>query len=394
MKVQDMLSRMKAENILDDREIYVYATREENENILLAGALGGAVAGAVGALEGMSLLTVCDNYLYIHKAKLRNDYGECLGEYYIPDMKIKKSKIGILGGSFIFVYEGNKYKYSIPLKGKDFVRFFSNYDIRTKKHTPRLNANSATMVVQNGKQVSRPTYYSRTPIKSEPVIVEEKISVADVHSNLYDGYYKEYISDKVNKYIDILKRCLKAPGSKEEMQWLQEHGNTVAFKDILLLDEFYVRFKDEMASVSRWNRNALDYMIGLVHQMDEEIPGTKEISALIGLFETKRELQIKKTLKHIKIMGWVSLFFSLLTGAPEAVMLLVIALPPTVASILFLLNKRPIWGVICTVFFFSNRSDFAKGTLLSTVIIIAITIYFVYVTYLSFLDRKATKKRD
>lgn len=235
----------------------------------------------------------------------------------------------------------------------------------------------------------------KEPLKvQEPIKAEERISIADVHSNIYDGYDKAYVSEQVKKYIDILVMCLKSFGSKKNLVILQEHGNTDAFKDVLLLDEFRVRLRNEMDAISRCNRNILDYMICLVHQMDEDIPGTKEIGALITLFETERELQIKKTLKHIRIMSLVSLFFSLLTGAPEAVMLLVIALPPTVASILFLLNKRPIWGVICTVFFFANRSDFSKGTLLSTVIIIAITIYFAYVTYLSFLDRKATRNQD
>ncbi len=240
----------------------------------------------------------------------------------------------------------------------------------------------------------RTAYYSRTPIKRASVKMEERISVADVHSNIYGDCDKAYVSEQVKKYIDILATCLKSFGSKKNLAILQEHRNTAAFKDILLLDEFRVRFRDEMASVSRWNRNVLDCLIELVRHMNEEIPGTKEIGALITLFETERELQVKRTLKHIKIMSFVSLFFSLLTGAPEPIMLLVTALPPTVASILFLLHKRPIWGVICTVFFFANRSDFSKGTLLSTVIIIAITLYFAYVTYLSFLDRKVTKNRD
>lgn len=237
----------------------------------------------------------------------------------------------------------------------------------------------------------RQTFYSRTPIKRVEEKIEERISIADVHSNMYDMYDETYVSEEVRKYIGILKKYIKTFGSKEGLQWIQEHENTVAFRDILLLDEFRDGFRDEMSSVSRWNREILDCLLALVYRMDEEIPDTKEIGDLIALFEAKREMQLRKTLRHIKIMGGISLFFSLMTGAPEPVMLLVVALPPTMASVLFLMNRRPIWGVICTVFFFANRSDFSKGTLLSAAIIIAITLYFAYVTYMSFLDREATK---
>lgn len=263
-----------------------------------------------------------------------------------------------------------------------------------KENFRRTLEGKETLEAQTLENVTpRTAYYSRTPLKRATVKMEERISVVDVHSNMYYEYDKEYISQEVRKYIDILMRYLKAFGSKEGIQWIREHGDTAAFRDVLLLDEFRVGFRDELASVSRLNRKILDCLIELIYRMDAEIPGTKEISALITLFETERELQIKRTLRHIKIMSWVSLFFSLLTGAPETVMLLVVALPPTVASILFLLHKHPIWGVICTVFFFANRCDFSKGTLLSTVIIIAITLYFAYVTLLSFQDRKATKNR-
>lgn len=96
--------------------------------------------------------------------------------------------------------------------------------------------------------------------------------------------------------------------------------------------------------------------------------------------------------RQIIIMGIISIFFSLLTGAPNIQMLLIICLIPLVSSILFIITKHPVFGIICTAFFFLNRiATFTRGTLLSTIIILGITAYFVYVDYLSIRDRKQRK---
>ena len=106
----------------------------------------------------------------------------------------------------------------------------------------------------------------------------------------------------------------------------------------------------------------------------------------------EREKQHFRSDKHIIIMGILSLFFALFTAAPSVASLFFISGVPTVCSILFLVKKYPAFGAICTLFFFLNRiATFTKGTLLSTVFILALTGYFAYVTYLSNRDWKLRK---
>ena len=114
MKVQDVVIKLKGEQFLDDREIYVYASKKN-----------GLIGGAVGAIMGLSLLSVYEDTLYIHKALIDNDYGDMVGAFSIPDMVIKKSKSGLMGGNFVFVYEGKKYKYSLPSRTGEFAKFFA-----------------------------------------------------------------------------------------------------------------------------------------------------------------------------------------------------------------------------------------------------------------------------
>lgn len=42
----------------------------------------------------------------------------------VQDVVIKKSKSGLWGGNFVFVYEGKKYKYSLPSRTGEFAKFF------------------------------------------------------------------------------------------------------------------------------------------------------------------------------------------------------------------------------------------------------------------------------
>lgn len=114
MKVQDVVIKLKEEQLLDDREIYAYASKKN-----------GLIGGAAGAIMGLSLLSVYEDTLYIHKALLDNDHGELVGAFSIQNMVIKKSKSGLLGGNFVFVYEGKKYKYSLPARTGEFANFFA-----------------------------------------------------------------------------------------------------------------------------------------------------------------------------------------------------------------------------------------------------------------------------
>lgn len=89
------------------------------------------------------------------------------------------------------------------------------------------------------------------------------------------------------------------------------------------------------------------------------------------------------TQKHMRIMGILSLIFSLTTAAPIE-LIFILGIVPLICSIIFLIKKHPVPGIICTVFFFMNRIEtFTEGTALSTIIILGITAYFIYVNYLS-----------
>ncbi len=112
MKVQEVVNKMKAENLVDNREIYVYATKKS------------LLAGAAGAVAGLCILSVYENTLYMHKANLDNTYGECLQKFAVSNMKVLKSKAGLFGGEFAFEYEGKKYKFKLPSKANNFANFF------------------------------------------------------------------------------------------------------------------------------------------------------------------------------------------------------------------------------------------------------------------------------
>ncbi len=96
---------------------------------------------------------------------------------------------------------------------------------------------------------------------------------------------------------------------------------------------------------------------------------------------------------HILIMGILSIFFSLLTAGPNALTVLFIGGIPFIFSILFLVTKHPAFGAICTLFYFFNRVDtFPEGTLLGIVLILGVTGYFAYATYLSYKDWNLRKE--
>ena len=112
MKVQDAINKMKTKNLIDDREIYVYASKKS------------LLGGAAGAIAGLTILSVYECFLYIHKANVDNSRGEFIEKISIADMRLLKAKAGLFGGSFIFEHNGKKYNYQLPSRANKFVEFF------------------------------------------------------------------------------------------------------------------------------------------------------------------------------------------------------------------------------------------------------------------------------
>ena len=114
MKVSDIISQLKQENLLDEKEVFVYATAKS------------MIGGAVGAVQGLVLITVCGDVLYLHRAKLDNAYAECLGKFYLSGLSNIKGKAGLFGGSFSFEADGKKYRFQLPARANKFVDFFKD----------------------------------------------------------------------------------------------------------------------------------------------------------------------------------------------------------------------------------------------------------------------------
>ena len=114
MKVQEVITKMKSENLIDDRELLVYATKK------------GILGGAAGAAMNLAILSVYKDTLYVHRAAMDNSYHEQLAAYQLSDLKIVKSKAGFFGGDFVFEYEGKKEHYSLPSKSEKFAEFFAS----------------------------------------------------------------------------------------------------------------------------------------------------------------------------------------------------------------------------------------------------------------------------
>lgn len=112
MEVKLVVSLLKKENLLDENEIYVYAS------------LKNIIGGAIGSIKGLVLLSIDENILYIHRANIDNSYDERLAKIYIPNMKNIQGKAGIFGGKFSFNYDGKEYKFKLPAKAEKFVDFF------------------------------------------------------------------------------------------------------------------------------------------------------------------------------------------------------------------------------------------------------------------------------
>ena len=114
MKIQEVIEQMKSENLLDDREMLVYATRQ--------GTIGEVLSGEIHVV----VLSVHNDTLYMHRATLNNSYKELIRQYRLSDIKIIKSKAGFFGGDFIFEYEGKQEQYILPSRSERFAEFFAN----------------------------------------------------------------------------------------------------------------------------------------------------------------------------------------------------------------------------------------------------------------------------
>ena len=108
MKEEQILNCLKKETLLDKKTIYTYAS----------------LRSAIGSINGLVLLSINGNILYIHQANIDNSYGERLAKIYISDMKNIQGKAGMFGGKFSFNYDGKEYKFKLPAKAEKFVDFF------------------------------------------------------------------------------------------------------------------------------------------------------------------------------------------------------------------------------------------------------------------------------
>lgn len=112
MKVEAVIDDLKRKNLLDDSNIFVYASEKR------------IIGGAVGAAYGPVLLSVYQDILYIHRAKLDNSYTDCLNKFLISDLRDIRGKAGLFSGSFSFEYEGQRYKFQLPSRSNKFVNYF------------------------------------------------------------------------------------------------------------------------------------------------------------------------------------------------------------------------------------------------------------------------------
>lgn len=108
MRTEQIIKKMEQEKLVDNRKIYTYASSRS----------------AIGSINGLVLLSINGNILYIHQANIDNSYGERLAKIYISDMKNIQGKAGMFGGKFSFNYDGKEYKFKLPAKAEKFVVFF------------------------------------------------------------------------------------------------------------------------------------------------------------------------------------------------------------------------------------------------------------------------------
>lgn len=114
MKVEQVVEQMKQNNLLDEQEVYVYAS------------IQGILGSITGKVQEVVILSVYGKLLYIHRAKMDNTYGDQLAVISIPDMSKIQGKAGLFGGKFSFEYKGRTYRLKLPSKANKFVEYFTD----------------------------------------------------------------------------------------------------------------------------------------------------------------------------------------------------------------------------------------------------------------------------
>lgn len=112
MRVDEVVENLLRDDLIDERKIFVYASAKK------------IIGGVAGAVQGLVLLSVCGDILYLHRAKFDNSYERCLGNFYIPNLINVKVKAGLFGGSLSFETEGQKYRFKLPSRANKFADFF------------------------------------------------------------------------------------------------------------------------------------------------------------------------------------------------------------------------------------------------------------------------------
>ena len=118
MNLEKIEKQLYSDKFLDEKNNYIYAS------------LSNKIGGLIGSVEGLVLLSVYEDILYIHRANIDNSYGEQLAKIHIPDMKNIRGKAGMFGGKFSFNYDGKEYKFKLPAKAEKFVDFFRKVKAR------------------------------------------------------------------------------------------------------------------------------------------------------------------------------------------------------------------------------------------------------------------------
>lgn len=116
MKVNDVIKMLLEAHIMDEKRIFTYATVKS------------IVGGAIGSIRGLVLLSVYNDFLYIHRVKLDNSVDDCLARFNIHNLQNIKGSAGLFGGSFSFMVKGGKYSFILPSRANRFVDYFiKNY---------------------------------------------------------------------------------------------------------------------------------------------------------------------------------------------------------------------------------------------------------------------------
>ena len=107
MKVPQVIEQLKANQLLDEREIFRYCSSPNLIDL------------SDPSSKGLVLLSVYEKSLFILEAHLDNTYGKCFAKIEIDKMFPIQGKAGLFKGELTFVCEGNKYlENGIDLKKK------------------------------------------------------------------------------------------------------------------------------------------------------------------------------------------------------------------------------------------------------------------------------------